>query len=325
MSDFKKFLAVWLSVIVTGTIFTVGTVKILYVQPAENQQNSPPDDGNNHFSVQWMGFFPTYNSAYPDYYICINDLLPSTLTMNIALQIKNQEASGFYFKIEKYVDPPTGWTVTPFAIGYIDVSQTYTFTYVTSRLKPASPISGGRLSETLDLVVKAYYDSGYSSLYSQDDFPVNFHFIDRTSADWTLLYNNKFDDGTVQGWSGGGSYAAVAVSTDYYRSYPYSLELYCTYGGNFLEVAYKKSFLIGAFSEAYLVFAVRSSSWSNPRILFDGVEYFRPDTQPTNNVWYQFTLPLPVGKTTEVQIYATRDYTSYDYSAYLDNVYVIAK
>ena len=91
MSNFKKFLAVWLSIIVTGTLFTVGTLKILYVQPADNEQNSTLDDGNDHFSVRWMGFFPTYNSAYPDYYICINDLLPATLTMNIALQIKNQE------------------------------------------------------------------------------------------------------------------------------------------------------------------------------------------------------------------------------------------
>jgi hypothetical protein len=317
MSDFKKFLAVWLSIIVAGTIFTVGTLKILYVQPAENQQNSTPDDGNNHFSVRWMGFFPTYNSAYPDYYICVNDLLPSTLTMNIALQIKNQEASGFYFKIEKYVDPPAGWTVTPFTIGYIDVSQTLTITYVTSRPKPASPISGGRLSETIDLVVKAYYDSGYSNLYSQDNFPVNFHFIDRTAAGWTLLYNNNFDDGTVQGWGPSGY---VTISTTYYRSYPYSLRL-----GGGTEVAFRKSFTVGAFSEAYLVYALRFSAgvfgYLTPRILFDGIEYFRPDVQPATNVWYQFTIPLPSGKTTDVQMYAA--YSSY--YAYLDDVYVIAK
>jgi hypothetical protein len=186
-------------------------------------------------------------------------------------------------------------------------------------VKPASPISGGRLSETIDLVVKAYYDSGYSNLYSQDDFPVSFHFIDRTTADWTLLYNNNFDDGTVQGWTSSLGSSYVSVSTTYYRSYPYSLR---TGGGS--ETAFRKSFTVGAFSEAYLIYAMRfglTSGSVTPRILFDGTEYFRPDVQPTINVWYQFIVPLPSGKTTDVQMYGAYQ-SAY---AYLDNVYVIAK
>jgi hypothetical protein len=315
MVRFKIFMAVWVSVIVAVSVFAVGITWKL--------ENRDSGTSSNHFSVRWMGFRPAYSDKYPDYYVCINDLKRDTLVMNIALQIKNQEDRGYYFKVDKYQEPPEGWTVSPLEVGYIGKDETKNFVYNISRSKPDS-IVNGRLTERINLVVQAFYDLDYSNLYSQDNFTVTFHLIDLASSVWSLLYYDSFDDGTTQGWSRiGGGDGSLIVSDTYYRSFPYSLRLLPFNSWyNYYDAGYVKSFDVGAAQEAYLIFSIRSDNWpTTPRILLDGVQYFSPDVQPSTNTWYRIVIPLPTDKKTEVQIWSVAG----KFYSYLDDVYVIAK
>lgn len=315
---FKKFIVVWLLLLVGGTLLVWNVATFL-----NSSRVSEVSEG--HFSVRWMGFVPDYNSKYPDYYICVNNLKDNLLKMDIALQIKNQEDRDFYFTVEKYTEPPAGWTLPTMYVGLIRKDETKNFAYTAYRTKPAS-VPAGRLTETITIVVKAYYDASYTNLYSQDNFSVTFHFIDRTSSVWTILYNDNFDDGTTQGWGSVGSGSSVSVSSSYYRSYRYSLQLYST---TTADCGYVKNFNIPTiYKEAYLIFSIRSHRWpaTAMRILYDGVVYFMPDIDPSTRTWYQFTVPLPTEppEVTKVEIYAIRGAYADSY-AYLDDVYVIAK
>jgi len=278
MVGFKSFIVVWMLSIAFGAILISGIATDFW-------SNKSTEVAQGHFSVRWMGFVPDYSDQYPDYYICINNLKDATLTMNIALQIKNQEDSGYYFTVEKYSELPAGWTVPTMYVGLINKDETKSFTYSAYRTKPAS-IPSGRLTESINLVVKAYYDASYTNLYSQDNFTATFHFIDRTSSVWTILYNDNFDDGTVQGWGyGGGPGTSLGVSNDYYRSYSYSLRLIAN---GWDQAWYVKTFNVPTtYQEAYLIFSLRSNSWGNMQIRLDGVTYFKPDVGPSANVWYQ--------------------------------------
>jgi len=283
-----------------------------------------------HFSVSWMGYVPSYDDQYPEYYICINNLVDSTLQMQIALEIKNQEDSAYFFVVDQYSAPPIGWTILPMALGQIDIDETYQFVYNKAYRDKPSSIPGGRLTETISLVVKAYYDAGYTNLYSQDDFTVTFNFLDYESAIWNIVYNDDFDDGTTQGWTYTQiTYTAlIGVSGTYYRTFPNSLRLYhyCSGGGG---AAFKKTFTVGLVSEAYLICSIKSPIWhglSNHGIKINGVTYFKCDIEPVDNSWYQFTIPLKIGETNIVEIFVLGGPTPEGYFyAYLDDVYVIIK
>jgi hypothetical protein len=318
----------------------------------------------NHFSVRWMGFSPTnYNTSYPDYYICINNLKEDPLRMSISLQIKNQEDQGYYFSIGPQGTPPASWTILSYQIGYINVDNTKLFTYENASKELPSSIPSGRLTETIILVVRAYYDDQYSSLYSEDDVDVTFNFIDRLSSAWTTQYKDDFDDGVgTHSWSAcydggvaysGGYSASVSASDDYYRSFQYSLKLSAgacgytraeyvwsgynwywqyTYYASWIWAGYTKTFVTSSDSEVYLLFSMRSSDWvtfTQRGIMINGITYFKTDVTPQPNVWYQFTIPLRSNCTNTISIWASYlsksgDGWAWTYS-YLDNVYVISK
>lgn len=326
---FKSFMALYLSVVIAVSVFAIVGMPMLQSRyDATNLET-------NHFSVAWMGFSPTdYSSEYPEYYICINNLKDDPLTMQIALQIKNQEDSAYYFKVDQYSAPPVGWSILPMAVGLIDVDETVQLVYDNAyRSKPTS-ISTGRLIESVHLVVQAYYDPGYTNLYSQDDFTVTFNFLDLTSADWTILYHDDFDDGQTHEWTYvddnlGGS-TSIAVSDLYYRSFQYSLRLDAySYGiGYWNKAGYRKSLDIGLASEAYLIYSIRSENWNahgEHGVRIGGTTYFKSDVTPETDIWYQFAVKLKPAQLNDVEIWTA--YVSGDnhrYS-YLDDVYVIAK
>ncbi len=316
---------VWTTSITLGVLLIAG-FSLLYHHGLNEDKNVGMSE--NHFSVNWIGFDPpgAMSDQYPDYYVCVNNLRDTTLTMNIALQIINQELDPFYFRIAQNATPPADWTLPTTDLGLINVGQTWTGTYSLNRTKPAS-IAGGRLSESIDIAVKAYWDSGYTSLYSQDNFTATYHFLDRTDGVWTTLYNDNFDDNTLQGWwrvsiTTHTPYGSADVSSLAYRSYPYSLAL--SAGGS--GTGYAKTFTVPVeYEEAYIIFSVRNywSAMTNskgPRIFFNGTEYFRYDVAPSDHLWYQFSVPLPTNEATTVEIFEMR----YAF-CYLDDVYVIAK
>jgi hypothetical protein len=213
----------------------------------------------------------------------------------------------FYFMIDKYAEPPTGWFVGPQQLGLVmitDPIKTFVYSNI-NRTKPTAIPAGG-LHESVELAVKAYYDSSYTQFYSQANFTVNFHFIDVTATVWSKVVYNNFDDGTAQGWS----YGQVHW-WQYYRSWPCSLTPSYNY-------PYKSFDLIGNYTEAYLVAAVYTYYASAPAIFLDGQLCFQPDI-PAGDYgyrWYQIAIPLPLNKATSVGIAGC---------SYLDDVYVVAK
>lgn len=303
--SFKRFMLIWAIMIATAFL----TVSFLpRIQTSQTSQTTKA----HHFSVVWKGFNPnnpTYSNQTPDYYICINDLQASVLQMHMAFQIQNSENNSFWFMIDQYQTPPVGWNITSYCIGNVPIDTSATFVYSNlARVKPSS-IPSGSMTETVALVVKAYYDSFYTQFYSQDNFTVQFHFIDRTSSVWTTLQYNNFDDGTLQGW--GSYYGGVIVgSPNYpYRSWPDSFMIY---------QIYKTFDTTGPFTEVYLIFAFWHSGYSDISIEINGVTVFKPDLTEGANTWYQYIIPLPVSASVCVSILSS------DWG-YLDDVYVIAR
>jgi len=305
MSDFKRFMAVWLSAVVLGTMLTVGALRISTTTREQAQRGDLATD-NNHFSVVYQGFIPGYSTNYPDYYLCINDLKNNPLQMSIRLFIQNQEAAGYYFRVEQHSAPPAGWTIYPYNVGLVAIDGTLDFVYSGMYRALPSSIPEGELTETVNLDMKAYVDAGYTTLYSADNFTVTYHMIDRMSPSWTVIEYNNFDDGTNQGWTPG------STTTQYYRSFRYSLYS----GTGYLT----KTFNVMGYSKAYLICPIRQTGTITPSILIDGTKYFQSDAYVYSGIWYSYTVPLPVypNPTPLVRIEGLG-------GAYLDDVYVIGQ
>jgi len=274
----------------------------------------------HHFSVVWKGFSPSYGNQTPDYYICINDLNASTLQMNIALHIQNFENNSYYFMITQYQTPPTGWSITPYYVGQINVDQGLDFVYSNLAREKPSSIPQGEITETISLVVKAYYDSSYINLYSQDNFTVNFNFIDRLSTSWTIMQYNNFDDGTPQGWTCQ-TYHGYPIwgwvqdwqiqSYNIYRSWPNSIH---TGDSNYLQKTFDTT---GPFTESYLISAFYHNGAEDLTIYVNGSPAYKVDLARSGVTWYQYCIPLPLSRTVDVSINC--------FSGNLDDVYLIAR
>jgi len=299
MVEFKKFVAIWFATILTISVLFAGWATLV------NRPNAVTEVKGSHFSVVWKGFKPTYSDAFPDYYICINNLKDSSLRMYVQLMIENYENVSLYFMIDKYTEPQAGWFVGPQPFGLVTITDPIkTFTYSNlNRTKPVA-IPQGTLHESVKLVVKAYYDAGYTQFYSQANFTVNFHFIDVTSPAWTRLEYYNFDDGTSQGWWG-----ANVHWWQYYRSWPCSITpAWYSNIGRTLD-------MIGNYTEAYLVAAVYTSPPSI-NIYLDSTLSFQSDVPSGTYTWHQIAIPLPLNKVTNVMFTGI---------SVLDDAYVLAK
>lgn len=302
----KTFMSIWIMSILAISIFGLTLAR---------NQISTMESKPAHFSVVWKGFAPSYSNSTPDYYVCINNML-SPLQMNIAFQIQNFENDSYYFKIDKYGTPPTGWNIVASLLGPINVDETQTFIFTSITRDKPSTIPEGRLTENVPLVVQAYRDGACTDLYSQENFTVPFHFIDLTSEEWTTLMYNNFDDGTLQGWS---VQASGIVNYTIYRSWPGAARGYL-----FDPSGYRMTKSIdtsGPYTEAYLVFAYQPDDASEMIIKFDGQTQFQSDQSSAAGTWYQIAVPLPLYASTSVAITSV-NYVTY---AYFDDIYVIAK
>lgn len=295
---FKRFMALWFTVI-------IGFLTIALVASGFRENVGEEVTAQPHFSVVWKGFKPSYNNQTPDYYVCISNLKDSILNMSIAFKIESFENKSFWFMIDQYQTPPAGWSVAPYYIGKIDPDTTMSFVYSNlARAKPSS-IPEGRITETLALVVKAYYNATYTNLYSQADFTVRYHFIDIESTAWTILYHDNFDDGTTQGWAQGGG---GLEWYNHYRSWPCSLNT--GYGAS-------KTFNTnGPFTEAYFVCPCWVGGGSEFWLAFNQQRQFQSEVTTPRDGWYSLAVPLPVGSNTQVQ---TQGWVI------IDDIYVVAK
>ncbi len=77
-----------------------------------------------------------------------------------------------------------------------------------------------------------------------------------------------------------------------------------------------------------MIFSMRSETWEAHDangVQIDGVTYFKSDTTPAANVWYQFAVKLKTAQLNTVAIWASgvSGYSQETYQTYLDDVYVI--
>ncbi len=300
LTGFKKFVVGWVIVVAIGSLLIGIASRIKNAENVEVKQN--------HFSVIWKGFQPTYSNQTPDYYICINNLKDITLRMHIAMKIQNFEDRGYWFLIGPYGSPPPDWTVEDYQIGFIRIDETKEFVYDVVRVKPLS-IPEGIRAETIHLVVKAFRDPAYTDLYSQDDFTVKFYFIDLTSTAIGFLDVDNFDDGTSEGWWGD-SYPGVD-SYRYYRSWPNSFRF---------SYSASKTFATAGCINAYMIFSLYFPASDNLVIQVNGQTMFATDVPINEAGWYQFAIPLVTDTNSYVSIDPQTSYTFY-----LDDVYVITK
>jgi len=125
------------------------------------------------------------------------EFAPETLRNHFALLITNNSIQDLYFKIS--IDVPN-WSVeepTDGKLGVVPSGGVKQFTIVITRTNPNSEIT-----ETGNLILEAYSDSGYTNLVDSDTLPIEIHIVDIKSWDvqgWT------FDDGTTQDWTTNGS------------------------------------------------------------------------------------------------------------------------
>lgn len=291
--------------VLAGTIVALQNLQTETPSTQEDELSAPEyvQESQNHFSVIYRGYLPGYNDSYPDYYICVNDLVGGLIETDIRIMIRNQEAYPYWFKVDAFEPPPPGWQISQ-KLGVVGIDQTKQFLIKLNRTNPI-PITEGRVTESINLAVKAYFYQNYTGFYDQDNFAVNFHFIDRTATVWSVLYYDNFDDGTNQGWSGFG------VGSNYYRSYPYSFAKGTGMARKYFDIP-------SIYTEAYLILPMRlTSPFHEPSVYFNQTLYFMPDKYDVPiNEWYQLTVPLEIGKVTQVSV---------DGFQCIDDVYVIAK
>jgi hypothetical protein len=321
------YILVAVSIIVMATLLSTMNP---WSQQTYNQ--SPSSSAKHHFSVKWMGYAPDNNATWPvlspyynytsDYYICINDVASSTLSIPVSFKLVNQENNSFYFRTIQNPSSPSAWSSQTSNIGLVNKDATRFFTFNTERSKPTS-IPAGMITETLILTVQAYYDSAYTQFYSQDNIPITFHLIDRTSSAWSILSVNNFDTSPITQWSGIGTlWSGPTVTSELYRSWPNSSRIETWVPGS--ENGFGKTIILNSsYTEAYVVVSIRTGNWlATPKVTFNGTVVFEPDIAPTSNLWYQLTFPVPVNQATQVNIYFASGSRGY---SYLDDAYLIAR
>ena len=289
-------------------IFTLAIMIFVHTSIHWYNINEWPDitsSEGNHFSVVWKGFQPDYSNETPDYYICINNLKDEVLNMHIAMKIENFEDSGYWFMVGPYEPPPQGWNIEDCKIGFIRVDEIKEFVYENiSKVRPDS-IPQGIFTESIHLVVKAFRDPDYSDLYSQDDFFVNFHFIDLTSTAVHIIDQDNFDSETDEGWKYG-----YVVLYRVYRSWPASYSFY-----HYIE----KTFDTYGYDNAYMIFSLYFPAPSDLTIYINGVARFKTDIPIPKQGWFQFAIPLDTSTSSRVRIALSESSVPY----YLDDVYVV--
>jgi len=335
---FRQFFAVYLAIVIgSSAVITVIAPKL----EGNHDGASPP-----RFSIRWMSLSPTdHNNSHPEYTIAFDNLTDNQLKIRTAFQIKNQEPRGYYFLIDGH-SAPAGWTFAPHQIGYISNDETKTFVYENITRTLPSPIPQGRLTETITIVIKTFYNDSYTGLYKKNNLDVTFNFLDLTSAAWTILYHDNFDDGTTNNWEstgeGGGDWnssnaGSVSTSADYYTSFQYSLRLdasamcvgvrnwefdivypdsdahswvgHWVYPTAWVRAAFRKTFAVGDVAEAYLLFSIKSENYeafNQYGIKINGTTVFMSDVTPQADYWHQFAIPLSRNSVNTVDIWVQK-------------------
>jgi hypothetical protein len=292
-------------------------------------------------------------------YIDVADL-PTQILMGVTIEYSNLSSDSLYFKF--FAEGPVGWSknsqniglVSGFGSGYIN------FDNFLSRTNPASEIS----DETLTFTLKAYSDSGYSTLVSSTAKQATVVFIKSDDGSWTQDELDNFDGGTVEGWAvtaeaegHSSDTQSVAVASDYALSAPNSLKMtYVSYYSGCRECRVR-------IYKQFTTTALRSIIYAIANIRVDGecdidgcpapaaqklqIKYLKIQRDGIVDIhigraydceqsdyfkrssWMRFVIPLPADTTLEfriiVDVNSDSDGTGKDWWVWLDDFMIISK
>ena len=273
--------------------------------------------------------------------------LPDPARLGLTSRIFNYDDVGLYMRVD---GSASGWTFTTNNFGLV-ASGANIYRNIDnfgSRAKPAT-----ELTETIIVRLRAYTDSGYTTLKWTFERTITVVFINSADPSYTTDLNNNFDDGTVQGWAvsaeAGIDSISGAVATDYVLSTPYSFKV--TAGTPSTPVSpfisrlrMYKSITTPNKAIVYGIVDVRVSIPTNPlkniRFQRDGTILIYIGTPPITPLadedfaqrapedkWMRLITPLPANTTLEVRIiveWVNGGWPSTNYS-WMDDFKIISK
>ena len=278
--------------------------------------------------------------------------LPDPVKLGLTIRYFNHDDVDLYFQI---TGSGTGYTFGTVNLGllatganaYINLDE------FASRAKPsAGDLPNGEKEENITLTLKAYTDSGYSTLKWTYERIVTVYWINSADAAFTVDFLNNFDDGTVQGWAvanesnNQAGYPTLGVITDYVLSTPYSLRMIQRRADgisipNEIRARLYKSFTTPNKDKVFAIIDLRtaldSGNWNkylkvqrDDTVLiqlgrpYDTVaEHYFPAAK-----WMRIVIPLPKNTTLEIRV--AHDYlqntvnVNYAYM-WLDDFKIISK
>lgn len=127
--------------------------------------------------------------------------LVGDLDTTVNLYIHNQGTDTLYFQVE-IDDPARNWTfgdgTTIKNLGSVAGASSKRIPMNLIRPAPAEDVE-----EEINLIIRAYSDSGYTNLVYEYTWTIEVYIVDfDNSPNWVVLKRWDFDDGTAQGWTG---------------------------------------------------------------------------------------------------------------------------
>jgi len=258
--------------------------------------------------------------------------LPDPVKLGITVRYFNYDDVGLYMQI---TGSGTGYTFGTVNLGllgsgsnaYINLDE------FASKTKPSTgDLPNGELEENITLTLKAYTDSGYSTLKWTYERIVTVHWINSADAAFTVDELDNFDDGTVQGWAVANElgnvspYPTIGVATDYVLSTSYSCKMRQGWAAD-TTADYQvrgrlyKSFTTPNKDVVYAIIDFRFGKWSylsgdaypytkyqckqsgTTILVYLGRPYDASATDyvPVNK-WMRVVVPLPKNQTVEIRI-----------------------
>jgi len=240
--------------------------------------------------------------------------LPDTITLSVAFTYNNYDDVALYFKIRAESESPYWIFSGAKTLGYLGSgsSKMALWDQFAQRPNPKADVE-----ETIKLILEAYTDRNYTNLKWTYTRLVTVKILYPYGAGWTILDEDNFDAGNVEGWEAVGVYNNYSgypfryIASDYVLSPPYSLA-YREYGwdsGFDIEGALRKSFSIPSCNEAYATVNIRyipdSEYLRYYKLYFAGslkMYITNPSPYPLHNRWIRMTIPLDPNTSGYLQI-----------------------
>jgi hypothetical protein len=283
--------------------------------------------------------------------------LPDPVKLGLTIRYFNYDDVDLYFQI---TGSATGYTFGTVNLGLLaSGANAYgNLDAFASRAKPSvGDLPNGEMEENITLTLKAYTDSGYTTLKWTFARVVTVHWINSADVAFTVDFLNNFDDGTVQGWAvanengNTAGYPTLSVVTNYVLSTPYSINMIQDpdVGGVNIPIRARlyKSFTTPNKTKVFAIIDVRvakgptSPTYVYPKniklqknsdtLVFIGKPFVigSPGTTTEHPVdkWLRIVAPLPANTTLEIRIvaeyYASSPHA--EESLWLDDFKILSK